>query len=191
MEYKIDDIYNAIAYAETGSSYSARNNPWIRTVASNVEGGSNAYGPVQMLRNLVSGARKQVTKEGKPLIDFTEEEISFMDRFEEQGKLFYKYGNEPGAPKEFDYGGSGFEWSDKEKDLYVSVAKKIMNYEYSSSWRADKDINKFIESWRGKSQEQDSVYYKKVKSKLPNTLDSIKTDNKVFNQILGTEKPLF
>ena len=51
------------------------------------------------------------------------------------------------------------------------------------------NIDKFIEAWRGKTEVEDPEYYKKVRSKLPTTLDSIKTENKVFN-IFDMQSPI-
>ena len=48
--YNIDDIYNAYQFAETGSF----DDPWIRTTDRDVEGGSTAYGPVQITLGLLN-----------------------------------------------------------------------------------------------------------------------------------------
>ena len=76
----IDDIYKAFAWAETGSG--GFSSPWIRTKYRKAEGGSDAYGPVQMLSSLVKGSKRQVYKEsGKPMIDFSKDELGFIDRY--------------------------------------------------------------------------------------------------------------
>jgi hypothetical protein len=56
--------------------------------------------------------------------------------------------------------------------------------------------NRYFELWKPKvdspkKRMQANTKYLRTKGMQSNTLDSIKTDNKVFNQILGTEKPLF
>ena len=42
----IDDIYEALAYAETGTHTIAKDKPWNRTFAEGSK--SSAYGPVQL-----------------------------------------------------------------------------------------------------------------------------------------------
>jgi hypothetical protein len=139
----IDDIYKAFAYAETGSGKN-RFQPWIRTIGTEGQQkgavpGSDAYGPVQMLSSFVSGAAQQVTAEGKPMIDFSKEELAFIDRFKKQGEKFYKYGGtdmpeggiDPLTDKDvsmYGYGQIG-DLSKTDRKLYESTAKKIMKYE--------------------------------------------------------------
>ena len=192
MEYNAEQLYQAIAWAETGSHRKGKDNPWIRTTGSN----SSAYGPVQMISgpksifyNIPTYNKDDKWVGGKPMIEFSDEEQKFIEKFKQQGSAFLEYGNEgptifssgkEGYKEEYDYGGTGYEWSDDEKKLYKSVAKKIMAYEYK---RVGKNIDKFIESWRGKSEVNDSEYYENVRDALPSSLDEIKTDNKVFNAI--------
>ena len=159
----VDDIYEAFAYAETGSF----KDPWIRTTASNVRGGSNAYGPVQMLSSFVSQSAEQKTLEGKRLIDFNEKELEFIKRYEKQGQEFYRHGhmkdNLPNYNPKFDYGGSG-NMSKTDKKLYENVAKKIIGYEL----RRTGGIYNLKRSWRG---EEDSDYFKKFDKKLGQILN--------------------
>ena len=167
----IDDIYEAFAYAETGSSID-RFQPWIRTRGSN----SNAYGPVQMLSNMVTGAVQQKTTEGKPLIDFSKEELSFIDRFKKQGEKFYKYGGthmpkggiDPLTGEDvsmYGYGQVG-DLSKKDRKLYESTAKKIMKYEFGRKGVGG-SIYKLKRAWRG---QEDAEYFKKFDEKLRNVL---------------------
>ena len=161
--YNVDDIYKAMAWAETGTF----RNPWIRTVAEGT--GSNAYGPVQILSKTMSEATKQVYKEsGKPMIKFTKDELAFIDRFAEQGKKFYKYGGKDMVPgmEMYDYGGSG-DITEQDKRLYESAAKKIISYEFN---RAGGDVDKFQEAWRGPTEHfrggKDVRHSKKFRGKL-------------------------
>ena len=147
--YDVDDVYNAMAYTETGGE----SDPFIRTKASKVEGGSNAYGPVQMLSSFVADSRNAIYADTKkPMIKYTEDELDYIDRFIEQGDKLYLHGNEEDKvwyDSKYDYGGSGDLTSDKDKKLYKSVAKKIISYELK---RAKGDLDKFQGAWRGKTE---------------------------------------
>ena len=185
----IDDIYDAFAYAETGSS-KHRFQPWIRTSASRTEGGSNAYGPVQMLSKMVTDSQKAVYEDsGKPMIKFSDEETAFIERFKEQGNKMYEFGNEPtkeGYDSRYDYGGSG-DLSKEDRKLYESTAKKIMAYELKRTG----GIYNLKRSWRfGPKGGQDDEYFKKFDKKLQNILDdrdkaSLFPDDKVMESVLG------
>ena len=211
-KYDIDNIYNAIAYAETGSF----SNPWIRTTASKT--GSSAYGPVQMTGSLLDENLPRYDASdpyvgGKSMIKFSPEEELFLDKYGNQASDFLFFGNDPTRKKSInpktgssysenlDYtnkllmggtsGGEGYSWSDDEKLIYESVAKKMMTYKLN---KFDGNIDKFIEDWRGKSEADDLEYYEKVRSVLNKKkdnggLDTIKAENKIFN--LFEEKPLF
>ena len=169
----IDDIYKAFAYAETGSSID-RFQPWIRTRGSN----SDAYGPVQMLSSMVSGATQQKTLEGKSLIDFSKEELLFIDRFKKQGEKFYKYGGTDMPKGEIDpltgedvsmygYGQIG-DLSKADRKLYESTAKKIMKYEFGRKGVGG-SIYKLKRAWRGA---EDPKYFKKFDKELRRVLDT-------------------
>tara|TARA_Y100000310_G_C20324577_1_gene642335 strand:- start:42 stop:638 length:597 start_codon:yes stop_codon:yes gene_type:complete len=123
----VDDIYRAFAEAETG----AYSDSWIRTKDKSGLP-SDAYGPVQILSSTMVGATKQRTKEGRSLINFNDEELKFIDRYAEQGRKFYKHGKSEGKIPDYnptyDYGGSG-DLSERDKKLYESTAKKIIDYE--------------------------------------------------------------
>lgn len=162
-------LYNAIFQAEHKGWVGDKGqpkwgyNPWIRTEHA-PETGSNAYGPVQMLSSLVGNV--PMTAEGNPMINYNDAELDFINRFQEQGDRFYEYGNEPdkeGYSKEFDYGGTGLNWSPEDRGTYKNVAKKIMDYEMGPV-RAKGDINKFIEAWRGKPESEDQDYYDIVRT---------------------------
>ena len=145
-KYNIEDVYNAMAYTETGGF----SDPWIRTTIQG-ELGSNAYGPVQLLSSTLSGATKQTYKDsGEPMIKFTKDELAFIDRFAEQGKKFYKYGGKDMVPgmEMYGYGGAG-DITKEDRKLYESSAKKVIAYELK---RAGDDLDKFQEEWRGPTE---------------------------------------
>ena len=180
MQFTIDEIYMAIQEAETGGF----ENPWIRTVASDTEGGSSAFGPAQITGTMLNSL-PTYKDSGKSMIDFNSNELDVINKLKEQSSLFLEFGNEPNKPgyeKRFDYGGTGLEWSDEEKSTYDSIAKKIMSYQYDKS---DKNLDIFIESWRGAPESKDSRYYEEVKGSLG--VDS-SADDKVFNAVAQSEE---
>ena len=141
---------------------------WIRT-GHQPKGGSTAYGPIQMTKSYLDHV--PVTAEGQPMITFTDEEQKFINRFREQGQMFLDYGGEDMPPDKldaqgnpvghFDYGGRGFDWSDREKQLYRDVGEKYLEYEIK---RNKGDLHKTVEAFRGKPYDQDSEYFDLVKS---------------------------
>ena len=168
----IDSLYDAVMRAEhKGNIGKEGYNPWIRTKGTKgqrqgTSSGSNAFGPVQILSSTMSNI--PMTKEGKPMIDYSDEELSFIDSYKEQGQRFYDHGANRGKNEEgytydprFDYGGEGEGYSPEEKGLYESVSKKIMQYEYN---RADENLDTFIKRWRfgdssDKGYEHDTDYF--------------------------------
>ena len=142
----IDDIYQAFAKAETG----VYSDPWIRTMDKSGLP-SDAYGPVQILSSTMIGATKQKTEEGKPLINFTNEELTFIDRYVEQGRQFYKHGKSKGKIPDYnpiyDYGGSG-DLSEGDKKIYESTAKKILSYELKRMKKLGGGIKRLKREWR-------------------------------------------
>ena len=161
VEHTVTDIYRAFEYAETGSM----NNKWIRTKYS-PNGGSTAYGPLQITSSLVKDLSKRYPS-------FYKTHKSYIDKFIKQGELFAWYGNKehktkkdkmyPVYDKIFDYGGIGILNSDKDKISYVKMAYdmlKILLKEHKN------DINKMITHWRGMPESGDKSYYTKIYSKL-------------------------
>ena len=174
--WTVDDLYKAFAYAETGSGID-RLQPWIRTRGGK-RLGSDAYGPVQMLSSMVSGATQQKTFEGKPLIDFSNEELLFIDRFKKQGEKFYKYGGrdmpkggiDPLTGKDvsmYGYGQVG-DLSKEDRKLYESTAKKILKYEFGRKGVGGSIYN-LKRAWRGK---EDPEYFKKFDKELKRVLNA-------------------
>ena len=141
-------LYNAISSAE----FRGTEPSFIRTKHSEAEGGSTAYGPVQITSTLMGEKRGE--------LNLTIDEDKYVDRFLEQGRRFNKYGNEPDLPgydPKYDYGGAGDLTSEQDQELYRSVAEKLINL----MWREkDEDIESFLERWRGVPRQQDEDYYK-------------------------------
>jgi hypothetical protein len=141
-------LYNAISSAE----FRGTDPSFIRTRHSEAEGGSTAYGPVQITSTLMGEKRGE--------LNLTSDEDKYVDRFLEQGRRFNKYGNEPDLPgydPKYDYGGAGDLTSEQDQELYRSVAEKLINL----MWREkDEDIESFLERWRGVPRQQDEDYYK-------------------------------
>ena len=175
MEFTIDELYNAMAYAETGTHPKAKDNPWVRTYAQG--SGSSAYGPVQMTGGKHSMMMNVYNKpELLSQIGITEEERGYMSDFLQQADEFLAPVSDE-YESTFGYGGPGVLTKDTDKAMYESVAKKIMTYEYG---RANKDLDTFIKNWRDAEEKDDSQYYKKVRDSLGVSTSS---DDKVFNAV--------
>ena len=151
----IDDIYEAFAYAETGTHPIAKDTPWIRTT---LEGsGSSAYGPVQLTGANDSMIHNQIKNNFKNTgIDWTEEEKTFMKKYRKESlkRLVHGGMKEAGTVDKmelissksqeykdmgiteatvydsaYDYGGAG-NLDDHDKKMYEQVAKKFMKREW-------------------------------------------------------------
>lgn len=139
---------------------------WMRTTADN--SGSSAFGPIQLTKSYLDHV--PMTAEGQPMISFDDEEQAFIDKFVSQGEQFLKWGGSdmPDDMKDesgndvghFDYGGKGYDWNDREKQLYRNVAEKYLKYEIN---RNDGDLDKTISAFRGADYEGDSEYHDIVK----------------------------
>ena len=201
--YSFDDIYNAIAYAETGI-YS---NPYRRTaVASSyinpntgkMTGGSTAYGPVQltsgsdsMIQNILSGGAPKLFSQ------FSPDEVDYMKLMVEQGEKFLQFGNlDPSKrPANYDpiyeyspgtidssniHQGTGTLGDDpNERALYDSVAKKIMQYELDRIG----NVGDFIDDWRGIV---DQKYVDKIDKNIKSTYKKPTADNRLFDHMVKT-----
>ena len=192
-QFTSEDIYHAIAFAETGGW----ENPWIRTSNAPV-GGSTAYGPVQltggqnsMIANVILG------NASLDYNDLTKEEQDFLELYREQAGDFAKWGlvnpNTEGYDEKYDYGPKGSIWNifgeienlsnpqgtgivgsrQDYRDLYKSVSMKLIEAEYS---RLGGNFEKFLAEWRYGSQGADKGmktsewrdYYNKVTNYLDN-----------------------
>ena len=170
----IDDLYKAIAWAETGSSkYS---DPWIRTGDPYSE--SSAYGPVQMTGG---GGSDKAVREKKISImwnvyhnpkmaedmGINEKERNYISRFLEQADKFLDpVSDEMGST--YGYEGPGVLRTEEDKALYESTAKKIMKYQLD---KFDGNIDEFVKDWRKKKDKygkvvEDVEYNRKFQEKL-------------------------
>ena len=185
IDYNIDDLYNAIAFAE-GTGFT-------RTTGI-PEKGSTAYGPAGLTGGSGSMIAYQLANLGRTGIEWSDKELEFMRRYREHAGKMAKYGNkdwinyidpdtglidgmtQDEVVKKYEYGGTG-DLSGSDKELYELVAKKLIKSEYE---RAGGDIDKFIQSWRGPTGHfkggKDTSYVKKVKKEL-NILDQKRRDD--------------
>jgi hypothetical protein len=135
------------------------NSGFIRTRHAPPEG-SSAYGPLQITKTLMVLAKPRLIE------SLSEEEADYVNRFIEQADKFLKYGREPdkeGYHERYDYGGQGDLTSTKDRELYKSVGKKLIELVYND---AGKDLDRFIQQWRYESGTEkrvdvdDPKYYK-------------------------------
>ena len=151
---EIDNLYNAIRFAETG--HLEGKDKWIRTQAKGT--GSSAYGPVQINKAALTGP-------GYSDVGFSPEVDEWIqNKYIPQMDLFLKYGGEDmkEGMERYDYGGRG-DFTEEDTLMYNLMAKKLMGFEYD---RVGGDLDKFISAWRGESEEQDPDYYEKVRSRI-------------------------
>ena len=192
MAYNIDDIYNAMAYAETGSFP----DPWIRTTARTPQG-SSAYGPV----GLTGGEKKKAMmwniyhdpKLAKD-IGLKEDERQYVSSFLEQASKFL----DPVSDEDlstYGYGGSGVLRTKEDKDMYETIAKKLFKYEYEVTSKGN--IDEFLRRMRGPTKHfrggKDVGHTTKFKGKLAeltakrkkkSDIDSLMPDEAVMDTIL-------
>ena len=180
--FTLEDIYNALAYAETGSF----DDSWIRTVAENTPGGSTAFGPVQITGGLLTDYFNNES-------DIYNDNKEIGDLLREQAGLFNYYGNEENIPlhpthtqgfwnkplfrhmgalyptgiqDDFDYGGKGMGLTDIQKGQYKDFAQDMMLDMWSKNENKTNPVNSFIEAWRGVSEDEDPDYYKRFNTNL-------------------------
>ena len=134
--YYQDELYNAIAGAETGSS----KDPWIRTNYA-PKGGSTAFGPVQITKTKAEdyASRGLLSPES---IAFVREVLNPMyDQFNKYGKEEKR----PGYSREYDYGGTGNFDVEKYRGAYEKLAKEMMLHDYNANRG---DIPNTVKAWR-------------------------------------------
>jgi len=138
----VQNLFSAVANAETG----AFKDPFIRTVANKVPGGSSAYGPLQVTGTLASDYLNRF----RNLFDHNE--VDYLKKFTNQAGLFLRHGNMKGKLPDynpaFDYGGSGILNSPQDKSMYTNVFNKVLGHSYTN--RAGGNLNNFLDMWRGK-----------------------------------------
>ena len=180
--YNIDDIYDAFAFAETGSF----ENPWIRNTDREVEGGSTAFGPVQVTLGLLEDYRDNESA-------IFQDNQNIGDKLINQANLFNYYGNEPhdipvhpqhdsliykgimglqdflggeGIHEAFDYGGQGTRINSGLRTEYKDFAQDMMLDMWNKNKNKDNPIKSFIQSWRGVPEDEDPDYYKRFNTYL-------------------------
>ena len=150
---QLDTLYDAFSEAETG--HLNEGEKWVRTSASSTEGGSDAFGPVQIMSKLYGKNAPVFADTGDSMINYSIDEIQLQSKLLNQTDMFYLYGNEPFQPGydiRFDYSdkgenaGTGFGLTDDEKDLYESSAKKLMKWQFENL--ASNDPHAMINIWR-------------------------------------------
>lgn len=142
-----DNLYNAIAHAETGHL----NDPYIRTEAKGT--GSSAYGPVQINKAALTGP-------GYADIGFTPEENDWVQNtYLPQMNLFLKYGGSDMVPgmERYDYGGRG-DFTPEDRQKYDNMSKKLMKFEYDRTMKGGGSLDDFIHAWRGAKENEDILY---------------------------------
>ena len=140
-----DYLYRALANAETGGE----GKKFIRTKDSK-DGGSSAYGPVQITKNLVS------LEKNAGLFKGTDVE-NYVNRYLEQARKFLKYGKEPnlkGYDPRYDYGGEGDLTSDKDKEDYRKMADILIDKHWEQAVEQSKKpngidaVDYFVREWK-------------------------------------------
>tara|TARA_R110002020_G_scaffold58052_3_gene159410 strand:- start:4666 stop:5364 length:699 start_codon:yes stop_codon:yes gene_type:complete len=152
---QLNTLYDAFASAETGHLVKQGKDTYVRTSASKTEGGSDAFGPVQVMSKLYGKNAPVFADTGKSMINYSLDEIKLQSKLINQTDMFYLYGNEPKKPGydvRFDYSdkgkdsGIGFGFSDDEKKAYESSAKKLITWQFTNL--AKNDPHAMMNIWR-------------------------------------------
>ena len=166
------NLYKALLGAEhQGYLEKEGYNPWIRTKATGT--GSSAFGPVQLTGG--KGSMMANVAGGYSDIGATPEELEWIkSKYLPQASNFLQYGGEDmqEGMERFDYGGTG-DFGAQDKIMYEKVAKKIMEHEFMRTG-GDRNIDKFIEAWRGKPSKDDSEYFDLIKEEM--MLDNVTSE---------------
>ena len=155
MAIDIDKYYKALENAETKAEIDQGKSNYIRTRANKTEGGSSAFGPVQITGTLAEGAHKNgYLKESK---EFYEKEMA--PRYK---KMLY-HGNNKGKVADYnpryDYGGDAEFDPKKHAQSYEVFAKEVMT---GIDKEAKGDEKEFVRKWRGRKESQDPEYWKRM-----------------------------
>lgn len=151
-------FYNSIVEAETGSIP----NQWTRTRHAPA-GGSTAYGPAQVTRTKILDYFKRFPKRmmrHAPL---------YNSVLKDMYNNFVTYGREPnkkGYDKRWDYGGTGYDLTQSQKDAYRDMILTMQQIDADEARRLLPNgtpkqlLQKRIELWRGKKAGSDPRYFK-------------------------------
>lgn len=134
-------LYQALANAETGGE----RNKFIRTRYAPKQG-SSAYGPVQITKGLVDKSDARGLFQGAGI-------DKYIDRYQEQGRRFLKYGREPhkkGYHTRYDYGGEGDLTSEEDQKKYTQMADILIRDTWKQAVRDNPDdpVDTFIRYWK-------------------------------------------
>jgi len=152
--HDIDDLYRAVAFAETGRSTPLGGKArFIRTRAS---GESSAYGPVQITYSFAKLFSEERNRGVIPAVV-----SEYYEAFLSQGKSFL-------ASKDSDllYGlGASGVLADDSEDIrnYEIMAKAMMGRVWENSRGS---LMEFIKRWRGATVAEDFRYYKVIVDEL-------------------------
>jgi hypothetical protein len=120
-----DIVYRSLVAAETGSLGQMDVDDPRRFIRTRADTKSSAFGPAQITMGLM---RSFLEKNRDTLSD---EEIEFAERFIQQGKRFL---SSPAQDPVYGLGGTGdIIQSDKDKELYERLAKKLVSQTLESS----------------------------------------------------------
>lgn len=154
----IENLYKAFSGAET----EAFDNPWIRTTFREAEGGSTAFGPVQLTGNLVKNYLLN-----KPEVI---QDKDFANKYLMNARKFAEHGNNKGKIPHFnpdyDYGGQGGLTTEADYEGYSKLSKAIMSDLWAKAKTTDKPLENMIKYWRwgegsDKSRDDDPEYFKR------------------------------
>ena len=152
-------LYRAVAEAETGHLGDPVNagSRFIRTQHA-PEGGSSAYGPVQLTNTLLRDMRERNPQLIEPYSDYA-------SRFLEQGEQFLRYGQNPemeGYHPKYDYGGMGDLAAEQYREPYREMNQAILGHlqnRYGGARGA-------LEHWRGEPPSEDQRWWDTVRQQL-------------------------
>lgn len=159
---RVKRLYGAIVGAEHESAkledpYAFNKSVYIRTRAGG--GTSSAYGPAQITRNTARGFLKQNPEFFKGIEDYTKQYV-------EQGNKFLKAKTDDPT---YGLGCVGDLCDPKYHEKYQQMTSAIIMGKAKeqkidlSKDLSDDDLNKFITSWRGATEQQDPRYFKRVR----------------------------
>ena len=157
----VSTLYNAIQGVETGGLQG--DDRYIRT---KMEGsGSSAYGPLQMTAG--EGSMMQNIYNDAELAErlgITDEEMNYIGRYINQGEKFLESVSDE-SKSQYGYGGIGELSSPENQQLYDSVGKKFINYQWHN--QAQGNPTEFIKKWHmgtGPQAEADWGEYMKTET---------------------------
>lgn len=172
-ESLVDKMYRRLEHAETGTvhkKYKDRDDGryWRRTMAYKTEGGSTAFGPVQMGSVLDDVAKRP------DHYNLDKNDLATLNQLMKQRENFNYHGNKEGKKdfnRMFNYTkdsksgrgilDAGFVHPEKFKQDYEKLAKKVI---LEHLIRSGGDEQKAVELWRDATPQEDPEYYNRYYS---------------------------